>query len=80
MMPLKSITSVTSERDGFAWRLSAIAPGDTVEFRGDRDTIDQAKQLLHDLAAGSHRHNSPQRHSRRPPPRRPPRRVWPTNS
>lgn len=54
MMPIRSITSVTSKRDGFAAKLTVIAAGNTIEFRQDRATIDQAKSLLTQLATGGH--------------------------
>lgn len=54
MIPLKSITSVTVERDGLRQKLKVICGGNTIELRCGRGDADQAKKLLTDLMLDRH--------------------------
>jgi hypothetical protein len=54
VMPVKSISSVVVERDGFRQKIKVVASGNTIEFRCSREEADRAKALLTDLMLGRH--------------------------
>jgi hypothetical protein len=55
MIPVKSITSITTRRDGFSNTLvSVITSGNTVDFRVAHKEAEQVKVLLTQLIAGNH--------------------------
>lgn len=55
MIPVKSLTSVISERDGLRfWKVSVTASGNSIDFRCDRSEADEVKRLLTQLMVGSH--------------------------
>ena len=55
MIPVKSLTSVISERDGLRfWKVTVTASGNSIDFRCDRSEADEVKRLLTQLMVGSH--------------------------
>lgn len=55
MIPVKSLTSVISERDGLRfWKVTVTALGNSIDFRCDRSEADEVKRLLTELMVGSH--------------------------
>lgn len=55
MIPIRSISSVTAQKDGLInWKVVVIASGNTIEFRVDKSTANQAKSLLTQLVTGSY--------------------------
>lgn len=54
MLPVKSITSVTTERDGIRFtKVVLVAPGNNVEFRVAHDEAKEIKQVLNRLLLGT---------------------------
>ena len=55
MMPIKSVSSVTMQKDGLRFhKVVVICTGNTVEFRVDKADGEAAKMLLTQLVLGSH--------------------------
>ena len=55
MIPVKSLTSVTVERDGLRfWKVTVTASGNSIDFRCDRSEAEQVKSLLTQLMVGTH--------------------------
>ena len=55
MIPVKSLTSVTVERDGLRfWKVTVTASGNAIDFRCDRSEAEQAKSVLTQLMIGTH--------------------------
>lgn len=53
MIPVRSISSVTSGKDGLTnYKVSVITAGNTIDFRTSRNLADQAKNLLSQLMLG----------------------------
>lgn len=47
MIPIKSISSVTTKKDGFTnWAVSIIASGNTIDMRVSKDEAEQIKGML----------------------------------
>jgi hypothetical protein len=60
MMPVRSISSVTSSKDGLVnHKLTVIATGNTIEFRVPRPQAEQVKTLLTELIRGAHPSQQP---------------------
>ena len=55
MITVKSLTSVTVERDGLRfWKVTVTASGNLIDFRCDRSEAEQAKSILTQLMVGTH--------------------------
>lgn len=55
MIPVKSMTSVTAEKDGLRfWKVSVITSGNTIDFRVSKDEATAIKDTLTRLMLGSH--------------------------
>ena len=55
MIPVKSMTSVMTERDGLRfWKVTVTASGSSVDFRCDKSEAEQAKSVLTQLMLGNH--------------------------
>ncbi len=54
MIPIKSLTSVTTSRDKFQWKVTLIASGNTIEMRVSKDEAAQLKDTLTRLMLGTH--------------------------
>lgn len=55
MIPIKSMTSVTTEKDGLRfWKVRVIASGNTIDFRVSPDDAKRVKEALTQLMLGSH--------------------------
>ncbi len=55
MIPVKSMTSVTTEKDGLRfWKVKVIASGNTIDFRVTADDAKKVKETLTQLMLGSH--------------------------
>lgn len=55
MIPVKSMTSVLTERDGLRfWKVTVTASGNSVDFRCDKSEAEQAKSVLTQLMLGTH--------------------------
>lgn len=55
MIPVKSMTSVTTEKDGLRfWKVRVIASGNTIDFRVTADDAKRVKETLTQLMLGSH--------------------------
>jgi hypothetical protein len=55
MIPVKSMTSVTAQKDGMRyWKLSVITSGNTIDFRVSKDEAQVIKDTLTRLMLGSH--------------------------
>ncbi|MFZ1488615.1 MAG: DUF2510 domain-containing protein [Ilumatobacteraceae bacterium] len=52
VIPVKSITSVVVERDGFRQKVTIICSGNTIVFRCSREEAEQVKKLVTDLMLG----------------------------
>ncbi len=70
MIPLKSISSVTTEKDGMRFtRVRVICSGNTIDFRVGHDEAARVKGLINSLVLGSH---PAQQTATAPPPPPPP--------
>ena len=55
MIPVKSMTSVTAQKDGMRyWKVTVITSGNTVDFRVSKDEAQAVKDTLTRLMLGSH--------------------------
>lgn len=54
MVPVKAISAVTVERDGFRQLVKVICSGNTIDFRVGRGEADGIKALLTQLMVGTH--------------------------
>ncbi len=54
MIPVKAISAVTVERDGFRQLVRVICSGNTIDFRVGRGEADGIKALLTQLMVGTH--------------------------
>ncbi len=54
VIPVKAISSVTVERDGFRQAVKVICSGNTVDFRVGKGEAEGIKQTLVDLMLGKH--------------------------
>lgn len=54
MIPIRSISSVTTAKDGHRHVVNVITSGNTIEFRIDKGLVDPVKSLLTDLMLGKH--------------------------
>ena len=55
MIPVKSMTSVMTERDGLVyWKVTVTASGNSVDFRCTKLEAEQAKSVLTQLMLGTH--------------------------
>lgn len=55
MIPIKSVSSVTTEKDGLtSEKLQLICSGNVIEMRASKSTIEEAKDHLTRLVLGSH--------------------------
>ena len=54
MIPIKSLTSVTTKRDKFQWNVTLIASGNTIEMRVSKGEAEELKRTLTQLMLGSH--------------------------
>jgi hypothetical protein len=54
VIPIKSMSSVTNERDGFRQKVRVVCSGNTIDFRVGRSEADAIKALLTDLVLGRH--------------------------
>ncbi len=54
MIPIRSISSVTVERDGFRQNVKVICSGNTIDFRVGRGEADDIKKAITQLVLGSH--------------------------
>ncbi len=60
MIPIKSITSVTAQKDGLRfWKVSVIASGNTIDFRVFPEEAKKVKEVLTQLILGSHSSQQP---------------------
>ncbi len=66
MVPVKAISAVTVERDGFRQLVKVICSGNTIDFRVGRGEADGIKALLTQLMVGTHTQLSRRAMSRRP--------------
>lgn len=74
MIPIKSISSVTTSKDGLRFmKVSAICSGNTIDFRVSSGEAQRVKDLLTSLVLGSHpAQQGPQPQSYAPPAPAPP--------
>ena len=75
VIPVKAISSIAVERDGFRQKVKIICSGNTIDFRCSKDEAGQVKKLVTDLMLGRHVSQSPphersaeDRQVDRPPP------------
>jgi hypothetical protein len=54
VIPIKAMTSVTIQRDGFRQIVKVICSGNTIEFRVGRGEAEGIKTVLTDLMLGKH--------------------------
>jgi hypothetical protein len=55
VIPIKSMSSVTTEKDGFRFtKVQVICSGNTIDFRVGHDEAAQIKELLTSLIIGNH--------------------------
>jgi len=59
VIPVKSISSVTVERDGFRQAVKVITTGNTIDFRVGRGEADAIKSVLTELIIGKHASQRP---------------------
>lgn len=70
MIPIKSISSVTAEREGLLHNVKVICSGNSIDFRVRRDDADNIKAMITQLVLGSHpaQQGTPPTPSPPPPP------------
>lgn len=55
MIPVKSMSSVTTEKDGMRWwKVRIITAGNTIDFRVSKEEAESVKAVLTQLILGSH--------------------------
>jgi hypothetical protein len=68
VIPVKSISSVTVERDGFRQAVRVICSGNAIDFRVGRGDADAIKALLTELMLGKHPSQGAAASAAPPPP------------
>lgn len=87
VIPVKAISSVVVERDGFRQKVKLVCSGNTIDFRCSREEAEQVKKLVTDLMLGRHESSAQAQRQRpddvdddrpvdRPPPRTPKPAGW----
>ena len=68
VIPIKSISSVTSEKNGYRTKVSVICTGNTIDFRVSHDDAKQVKELITSLVLGNHPAQTSAQPTTAPPP------------